>query len=199
MEEHCWFILFHTLAPFLPAKQPILKTSSCWMLAAASTRAGWALFPSPGKWRGPWLHSASPDVYVSHKQSHTFPFLQLALGAAARGPCLLGACDSTVVFLRIPERQRARAGSPLPSGLMLVTAAGRLCPGPSFVFPHLGSHAGPWRGFTSQSGMRASFCTFSQFAALKQCGEDCSLERQGTGLSQAKVQPSNPCLRSTGI
>jgi len=44
------------------------------------------------------------------------------------------------------ERQRARAGSPLPSGLMLVTAAGRLCPGPLFVFPHLGSHAGPWRG-----------------------------------------------------
>ena len=80
VEEHCWFILFHNLAPFLPAKQPIPKTSSCWMLAATSTRAGWALFPNPGKWRGPGCVLPAP-MYMFHANNLThFPSCNLLLG-----------------------------------------------------------------------------------------------------------------------
>jgi len=127
VEKHCWFILFHTLAPFLPAKQPIPKTSFCWMLIAASTRAGWALFPNPGEERSR-LRSASAEVYVSHKQSHvslpatcsrcccTWPMpawclwqLKEILGQKPTSPPYSpssGRDSTAVVFLKIPGRGR---------------------------------------------------------------------------------------------
>lgn len=51
--------------------------------------------------------------------------------------------DSSYALCEVPgEGERRRAGSPLPSGLMLLTAA-VLSPGPVFLSRQLGFHVGP--------------------------------------------------------
>lgn len=81
-EERCWFIcpLPHALAPSLPAKQPIPKTSSACLLAAADAsllaheragrRAGRASLPDPGKQRGLGCPQPAP-VYTLHTNNLT--------------------------------------------------------------------------------------------------------------------------------
>lgn len=126
-----------------------IREQAGWWQAAGKTPG----LASTSKDTEVWAALSQPGVYISQKQSHAFPFLWVAFRAAARGSCLPGMSDScrksqaghlrvlhpplpstgipVMPFLRFPEggrgRERETVRSPLPSGLMLVTAAGNLC------------------------------------------------------------------------